>query len=625
MCLLCILTKHVVLQDCTVNTHFTKYFQIKIIIGDFMNENGFVYALEEVIGDPKLFTGRKEEFEFFNKWLMNVPKKLSKSTAILSRRKKGKTAIIERLYNIIYNMNLNIIPFYYEIKEGSKWIVSFSYSFYTSFISQYMGFKLKNIELINNKIDIEILQEIAEKEKLEIIIKDILSFKKFYDNEKDVDNLWDFVQSAPHRIAFLSNNFVIQLIDEFQFMNSEIYWDSEKKRVADDLAGTYLSLAESKIAPMLVTGSWVGWLKSIIRGQLPVRFNEIELGNFTEEEGLESILNYSIITGVDINNDVAVYLNSLVQSDPFYISAVIRSSYKKKDLTTIDGLIKTIEYEVKKGDIYNTWSEYLFYTIGKINKINAKRIVMFLSRHREKEWKICEIINECNLPYTESEAEEVLQQLCKGDLIGEGQGSIRYKGMPDDIFYKVFRYKYGEEIDNYSNEKIAIEEQNKMKEEIKLLQQRNKSLRGLINYNKGHYLEFIMIKYLKFLKFKKSNIKLSDVVENYQQGAEWTEYIQVKNHFINLEGGRLYEIDVFAESPVSGQNLYIEVKNYETAISVNDVEKFIETSKVLKRIETEQSGYFIIYSLNGFTDDAKNLLIKNSIMYSDYSMWKLES
>lgn len=590
-----------------------------------MYKNLFIYALEERIGEPELFIGRKEEFQFLNKWFINVQKKLSKSTAILSRRKKGKTAIIERYYNIIYNKNTNIIPFYYEVKEGKKWIVAFSYDFYISFISQYMGFKLKNIDLIRNKNSIDILQTIAEKEKFEIISKDIQTFQKFYNNKNEVDIIWDFVQSAPHRIALLSNEFVIQLIDEFQFMNSEIYRDRDCKIQMTDLVGTYLSLAESKIAPMLVTGSWVGWLKRIIRGQLPVRFNEIELENFTEEEGLEAVLNYSVFTDVEITNDVAVYLNSIVQSDPFYISSIIRSSYKEKNLTTIDGLIKTIEYEIRKGDIYKTWLEYLLYTIGEINQFNAKKIVMFLSKNRDKEWKISEIINECNLPYNDNEAEKVLQQLCKGDLIGEGSGSIRYKGMSDDIFYKVFRYKYGEEIDNFSNEKIAIEEKDKMIEKINFLQQKNKSLQGLINYNKGHYLEFVLTKYLRFLKFKNANLKLSEVVENYQSGAEWSNYIQVKNNFINLEGGRAYQIDIFAESPDFNQNLYIEVKNFENPATINDVEKFIETTQIIKKIKSENCGYFIFYALNGFTKEAKNLLIKNNIMYSDYNKWNLDS
>lgn len=587
-----------------------------------MPDNEFIYALEERIGSPNLFVGRKKELNYLNKWLGELPEKLSQSTAILSRRKKGKTAIVERFYNIIYNKNSNIIPFYFEVKEGSKWIVSFSLDYYTSFLSQYMGFKLKEIELCREPRSLEELESLAQEHNMEVISRNIKMFKDYYQNKEDVDNIWDYVQSAPHRIASVTGDYIVQIIDEFQFMNSEIYWDKEKTRVTDDLAGTYLSLAESKIAPMLVTGSWVGWLKRIIRGQLPARFKEIELGNFNQEEGLEAVLNYSIITGVEVANDVAVYLNDLVDGDPFYISAIIRSFYDKKDLTTKEGLLSTLEYEVREGDIYSTWMEYILNTIDEINDRNAKKIVLYLTKNREKECTRQEIIKKCDLTYDERELEKKLKQLVKGDLIAEGSSSIRYRGMVDDIFYKVFRYRYEEEIDNFPLEKIEDEEERKEQKRIQELKAELKTIKGQEKYYKGHYFEYILTKYLKFGKFKENQLKLEDVVDNYQEGAKFTDYQQVKNTFINLEGGRSHQIDIYALSKVEGQDLYIEVKNWQQPIGRSEVKKFIDAVQDIRKIEEKQS-YFIYYALNGFTQGAEELLIKHRIMYSSKEKWKL--
>ncbi len=75
-----------------------------------------------------------------------------------------------------------------------------------------------------------------------------------------VDILWETVREAPQTIAFRRKEFILQMIDEFQFLNAFIYRDKEMKILADTLAGGYLSTAESKIAPLLVSGSWVGWL-----------------------------------------------------------------------------------------------------------------------------------------------------------------------------------------------------------------------------------------------------------------------------------------------------------------------------------------------------------------------------
>ena len=70
-----------------------------------MHQGELTYALKERIGLPELFVGRKEELTFFQSWVESIPKELSRSTALLSRRKKGKTALVERLYNIVYSQN----------------------------------------------------------------------------------------------------------------------------------------------------------------------------------------------------------------------------------------------------------------------------------------------------------------------------------------------------------------------------------------------------------------------------------------------------------------------------------------------------------------------------------------
>ncbi|MCU0284944.1 MAG: hypothetical protein MUF15_00970, partial [Acidobacteria bacterium] len=99
------------------------------------------YALEERIGNPDLFTGRNEEMTYFLKWINEIKERKSQSTAILARRKMGKTAILERLFNITFFKNNGVIPFYYEIKETKMWIGDFCQDFFLTLIYQYIAFK----------------------------------------------------------------------------------------------------------------------------------------------------------------------------------------------------------------------------------------------------------------------------------------------------------------------------------------------------------------------------------------------------------------------------------------------------------------------------------------------------
>ncbi len=101
------------------------------------------YALEERIGNPDLFSGRKEELTYFLKWIDEIKEKKSQSTAILARRKMGKTALLERLFNITFQKNDGVIPFYYEVKESKKWVGDFCVDFFLTFAYQYIAFTRK--------------------------------------------------------------------------------------------------------------------------------------------------------------------------------------------------------------------------------------------------------------------------------------------------------------------------------------------------------------------------------------------------------------------------------------------------------------------------------------------------
>jgi hypothetical protein len=92
--------------------------------------------------------------------------------ALLARRKTGKTALMERLFNIISDKNDGVIPFYYEVKNEKIWMVDFCQDFFLTFIYPYMPFKTRNVEYVppTDKSDFKITIHIAQKEGLDYLI-----------------------------------------------------------------------------------------------------------------------------------------------------------------------------------------------------------------------------------------------------------------------------------------------------------------------------------------------------------------------------------------------------------------------------------------------------------------------
>jgi hypothetical protein len=332
--------------------------------------------------------------------------------------------------------------------------------------------------------DFEKLKQVSKKEGFPDLTALIESVEHASRHEY-VDTLWKIVRNAPKTIAGRQKEFIVQMIDEFQFMNAMIYWDKEKTNLAKNLAGGYLSTAENKIAPLLVSGSWVGWLLNELDTMLPNRFRYEFLENMPENEAIEMVYKYSRFFEVPITEQTAYLMFKQTEGSPFYLNSLIRSRFPGKDLTTVKGLVDTLEFETldRRGNIKLTWMEYVLSTFKKVNGKNAKKIVLYLCQHRDREVTRAELLEKLNLGMEDSELEEKLDAMVKGDIISQGASNFRYRGINDDIFDKVFRGVYGEEIQDFDVRMIREE----YSEGLENLKKQYNRLLGKYSAQKGYH------------------------------------------------------------------------------------------------------------------------------------------
>ncbi|HLP59614.1 MAG TPA: hypothetical protein VK186_12320 [Candidatus Deferrimicrobium sp.] len=579
------------------------------------------YALKERIGKPALFTGRKNELAFFLKWIDDIKEEKSQSTAILARRKMGKTAIMERLFNITYYKNDGVIPFYYEIKEKKMWVVDFCKDFFLTFIYHYISFKSRKPGYLNpeNKSDFGKVIEIAKQEGLDYLCGIIEGAAHAVAHE-EIDILWEITREAPKNLASRQNEFIVQMIDEFQFLNAMIYRDKNLDKLQNDMAGGYLSTAESKIAPLLISGSWVGWLMKELNSMLPSRFWYKYLKTMPENEAAEMLYNYSRFFGVPVTDETAYLLISLTEGSPFYISAIIRSNYPDKDLTTIDGLSRTLEFETldDEGIIKSTWMEYISSAFPQINDRNAKNIVLHLSKHRDREWTRQELIEKLKLKMTDGELEKKLKALVKADIISQGASNFRYRGVGDNIFDKVFRGVYEEEIRTF-DVKIIKKEYNK---ELEKLKKQYYSLLGKFNYQKGYFVEYAILDQLKYRAREKSEL-LKSITRYLPGDFEFCEYSRVWRYDSSPEYARKFNVDIFARAQSSGDySLIGEVKSRDLKkFSKDEVIEFERKFAEVKKIERIERAVGFIFSRSGFILEAEEYCKEKGIACSEDERW----
>jgi len=139
----------------------------------------------------------------------------------------------------------------------------------------------------------------------------------------------------------------------------------------------------------------------------------------------------------------------LTMGDPLYIKALFMSRYnKEKDYTIDENIVKVYEKEIRQGEIYATWMEYMQKTFNTVNKANSKRIMLYLFNQGEERTR-AQIIKDLKLNDTDETVEKKLNGLIAGDLISQGSTGYRYEITKDKTYELVFRRVYQDEIDNF--------------------------------------------------------------------------------------------------------------------------------------------------------------------------------
>ncbi|WP_186441131.1 hypothetical protein, partial [Desulfamplus magnetovallimortis] len=155
-----------------------------------MNSDNLQYPLQEKIGNPDLLVGREKEFNNFGKWIANIPKKLSKSRVILARRKSGKTAFIQRIFNKLWSENGKVIPFYFDIAENKVWYPDFAIRYYRAFATQYISFLERDASLVGKSLSLENIMIYANQHSIQQLSEDIESMQ--HDKASGLhDSVWE--------------------------------------------------------------------------------------------------------------------------------------------------------------------------------------------------------------------------------------------------------------------------------------------------------------------------------------------------------------------------------------------------------------------------------------------------
>jgi len=340
-----------------------------------------------------------------------------------------------------------------------------------------------------------------------------------------------------------------------------------------------------------------------------------------ENEAEELLYKYARFFDVPVTEETAFSLVRITEGNPFYISAVIRSDHPGKDLTTIDGLADTLEFETldEQGLIKQSWMEYMAKAFPEINDKNAKNIVLHLSKYRDREWTRAELREALNLEMPEKDLEKKLKALVKTDIINQGQSNFDYRGVKESIFDKVFRGIYEKEIRKFDPGVIREEYSDELKEE----KRHYKQLLGKYNWLKGYHAEFLILD--RLLRARKNNELLKSITRYLPADFEFRDYARVWKYHSSPEYAKVFTVDIFALSlDPDDYSVIGEVKNREfKKFSLDELKDFeLKFAEIKKRENLERKAVVgFIFSRAGFTKEAEAYCREKGIACSEDERW----
>ena len=553
---------------------------------------GIEFAIKERVGDPSRFIGRVEELEFLYKWAGNIKIQLSRSIAFLGRRKIGKSLVIERLYNILYSEQKGLIPFYYEFREGKRSGREFHIDFTIRFYMQVIGYYTRDITWNRDAVlpdrtvkDIETLLEkigTLSFQNRETVIRRLEGNMGLSQREMPQ---YEYILAAvgvPQGFASMIGveDQVVQMLDEFQYLNMYIDAGNEDKP-----SKAYMSPAESRVAPLLITGSLMGVVSYDLMRYLPQRFTEVLVPKMDESESVEMTLNYAGFFGYRINRKIAEYIVHITNNVPGRIVDLLSPNIGKPEISGFDDADKALAWEVEKGRIRSDWEEYLSFAMNGVNNVNLRKITYFLCRH-EGEWYYPSQLREAmSLDMDEEKLRKELKLLHKYDLIEDKGG--RYGGVFDRTLKKVLMTinadLYGLPIDEFDSyfkndnmldylkdhvEQLELDLDNaeKLRKKLEVLQGRHNNLKG------RYYEQEVLLKLIQHIIAGKGGIV---------QGINVTEFTPVIGY--HLPSGEEIDVVVEGKQPV----IMVQCKNYHprylNKITEKTVDEFIEKAGRLRK------------------------------------------
>ncbi|MFQ6056031.1 MAG: hypothetical protein ACE5J3_08640, partial [Methanosarcinales archaeon] len=474
----------------------------------------------------------------------------------------------------------------------------FADTYFTNFVSQYLAFKKKEVELIKKASRLEFAIDLAKElkdEGLRSLIEAYVSAKK----DQDLQWMLHFAIGGPRMVSNDNQSPICVIVDEFQ----------EILKIIDDMGrplnikGMYQFGVEGTYCPHFVSGSAVSIITNEIltKGVLVGRFGEKHLDKLDLDSALELGSKLAKKFGFELPHEQNIYLANYTDRLPYYIYRILFSIKESNaKIVTEDVLSDAISSEITRGGIYADLEKQLM-EYAELNNLNIIRSVLYLAANYEEKQIIPSEIAE-KLKVQEIEVSKALIQISNADLI-ENLGGFYYN-VPDPIMREFLRTQYFHKI-----LKIPIED----------LEEEKKTEVYTQLSDSARILGLLLESHLKLLMTYWNNEIVSGEIFGTDNMIRLPKFDRVHETKVKPYKTREYQLDMFATYYEGGKYLgWLGESRYRN-VQANkpDIVKFNRACNAVKKHYKLTSSTKWFVSLSGFSEPALKEAKKLGILTSD--------
>jgi hypothetical protein len=338
----------------------------------------------------------------------------------------------------------------------------------------------------------------------------------------------------------------------------------------------------------------------------------------TPEAGLEAVYKYAEFYQEPITNTTALQINELCMADPFFISCVVNSTYPGRDLTTTEGVVDAVNYEIadRESEMSRTWNEYIQWTLSRVNDYHAKSMLLHLNKHPERYWTPQELQEVLHLDVDRHELRHKLVLMAGSDMIERGSSDIQFRGLQDGTLNLVIRSRFEEEINQF-----VPDFKDEFTAQVQALIQKNRRLQGLLNHVQGQLAEYQLANELRSRKRFKASDFFAGLPPD-DAGADLNIVDVQQRGLLQRADGKAMEMDVVAQS-ACGRVLVVEVRKRQVKANATDVEDLLEKAAVYAAHHPDTRVLPAFLSLGGFTVEAEALCETKGVGRATGVVWQL--